>query len=277
MPLTEDCIVSWVGEASPAPAPPARIGAFPVATPVPASFEERLKKATPWTPVTWALVVGNVLVFAAMALHQRNLTDFSTHDLLSMGAAYAPRTFTGQWWRTVTAMFLHSNLAHLAGNLFFLLLIGPLVERLLGPVRFAGVYLFAGIGGTLLGMGWFPASVAVGASAAVYGVYGAGLGCCLRGPRTISWPFVARRFGCVFLYAAVSLLIGCSMWRKTGSLMWAASCSAWRAASCSGTCCNRPSYGETSCNLPSGRSYLPWSWERRAGGCSDAPPGRSLC
>ncbi|HEY7426097.1 MAG TPA: rhomboid family intramembrane serine protease [Gemmataceae bacterium] len=103
-------------------------------------------------------------------------------------------------------MFVHGDLAHLAGNMLFLLLAGPFVERLLGPMRFALVYLFAGLGGGLLSVGTSPQHVVVGASAAIFGVYGALLGCCLRGPRSIPWRMVGQRAGLLLAYTVVSLL-----------------------------------------------------------------------
>jgi rhomboid protease GluP len=170
------------------------------------SFDERLRSATRRTPVTWALVAASVAWFAAMAVVHGRLFDFPPHVLLTWGGGLAPRVFGDQWWRAGSQMFVHVNLAHLAGNMFFLLLIAPLVERLLGPVRFALVYLFAGLGGGLLAMGTMPQGVVVGASAAITGVYGALLGCGLRGPRSIPWRAVTQRAGLVLLFTVVSLL-----------------------------------------------------------------------
>jgi hypothetical protein len=84
--------------------------------------------------------------------------------------------------------------------------IAPLVERLLGPVRFAVVYLFAGLGGALLMQGWFPTLVSAGASAAINGVFGAFVACYLRAPRTIPVRLLVKPTGLILLYAAVSLL-----------------------------------------------------------------------
>jgi rhomboid protease GluP len=170
------------------------------------AFDERLRAATRWTPVTWTLVAANVVLFAAMAAMHGRLFYFGDDALLTWGGGLAPRVFDHEWWRAGSHMFVHGDLAHLAGNLLFLLLIAPLVERLLGPARFALVYLLAGLGGGLLGMGTYPQHVVVGASAAVFGVYGALLGCCLRGPRSISWRAVAQRGGLLLLYTVVSLL-----------------------------------------------------------------------
>jgi rhomboid protease GluP len=169
------------------------------------AFAKRLQSASR-TPVTWALVAANVAWFAAMAAVNGRLFHFHPHILLSWGGGLAPRVFGDQWWRAGSHMFVHGDLAHLAGNLFFLLLIAPLVERLLGPWRFALAYFFAGLGGGLLAMGTTPQGVVVGASAAIAGVYGALLGCCLRGPRSIPWRAIARRAGLVLLFTVVSLL-----------------------------------------------------------------------
>jgi rhomboid protease GluP len=174
--------------------------------PAPLPGEERLRALSRWTPVTWVLAAANVSLFAAMALAHRRVFHFSQDALLSWGGGLAPRVFGSQWWRAGSYMFVHGDLAHLAGNLLFLLLIAPLVERLLGSGRFALVYLLAGLGGGFLAMGTYPQHVVVGASAAVYGVYGALLGCCLRGPRSVPWRPVAQRGGLLLLYTAVSLL-----------------------------------------------------------------------
>jgi rhomboid protease GluP len=169
-------------------------------------YEEPLKAVTRRTPVTWILVAVNVALFAAMALVQQRVFDFSPHCLLTWGGGLAPRVFGAEWWRAASHMFVHGDLPHLASNMLFLLLVGPFVERLLGSTRFALVYLFAGLGGGLLGMGSAPQHIAVGASAAVFGLYGALLGCCLRGPRSIPWRMVGQRTGWLLAYTVVSLL-----------------------------------------------------------------------
>jgi rhomboid protease GluP len=169
-------------------------------------YDDPLKAVTRRTPVTWILVAVNIALFALMALAQQRVFDFSPHCLLTWGGGLAPRVFGTEWWRAVSYMFVHGDLAHLAGNMLFLLLVGPFVERLLGSMRFALVYLFAGLGGGLLSMGTSPQHVMVGASAAVFGVYGALLGCCLRGPRSIPWRMVAQRAGFLLAYTVVSLL-----------------------------------------------------------------------
>jgi membrane associated rhomboid family serine protease len=188
------------------------VGVTPTETPAPdlptlveePAVPRTVRPAWPWATLVLALLT--VGLFAAMALAQKRVLEFNAHVLMTWGADDAPRTFGGQWWRLFTALFLHSGLAHLLGNLLFLLLMAPHVERLLGPLRFILVYLFAGLGGAVAGMAWFPTGVSVGASGAVFGVYGALLGCCVRRPGTVPRQVMRWQGLLLVLYTGFSLL-----------------------------------------------------------------------
>jgi membrane associated rhomboid family serine protease len=80
----------------------------------------------------------------------------------------------GQYYRLLTAMFLHFGIVHLALNLWCLWLVGPSLERALGRLRFAGLYVLAGLGGSALSYALGPVSqIAAGASGAVFGLFAA--------------------------------------------------------------------------------------------------------
>jgi len=153
--------------------------------PEPFAFEMRLRELHPRPLMTPVLVAVTAAVFLLLALAARQGLKVDSARLLGWGASYAPRTLRGEGWRALSSLLLHAGLAHVAVNLCFLLLVGRSVERLLGSFAFLGVYLLAGVGGGLLSLGWFPTAVQVGASGAVFGVYGALLGCYLRGWRTV--------------------------------------------------------------------------------------------
>jgi membrane associated rhomboid family serine protease len=89
-----------------------------------------------------------------------------------VGAAVAD----GEWWRLVTAGFLHASPIHLLFNMLMLWWFGTALESLLGRVRFVGIYVvstLAGSAGALLLTQ--PNEITVGASGAVFGILGAGL------------------------------------------------------------------------------------------------------
>jgi rhomboid protease GluP len=91
--------------------------------------------------------------------------------LARLGANFGPWTFAGQWWRLVTAMFLHGGLLHIALNLWCLFDLGPTVESLFSTRKFIVLYLVTGVSGFILSAFWRPV-LSVGASGAVLGLIG---------------------------------------------------------------------------------------------------------
>ena len=155
--------------------------------PPPRSLQPRRAPA----PVTPALIVLNVLVFLGMALSGVSLTAPTALELVHWGATYGPLTVSGQWWRLLTACFLHIGFLHIAFNMYVLYQVGPFTERLFGAPRYLVVYLAAGIGGNLLGLFLHPQIVSAGASGAIFGVYGGLLAFLLR-QRAIIRPEAAK-------------------------------------------------------------------------------------
>ena len=77
----------------------------------------------------------------------------------------------GQWWRLLTATFLHAGLLHILFNMYALYILGPGLERYLGSKRFASLYFLSALGGSAASF-WFsnPSTLAVGASGAIFGL-----------------------------------------------------------------------------------------------------------
>jgi len=79
----------------------------------------------------------------------------------------------GDWWRLITAAFLHGGPFHLATNMWVLSFVGPPLESVLGRARFIGLYLAAGLAGSAGSLIVNPNSPTVGASGAIFGLLGA--------------------------------------------------------------------------------------------------------
>jgi membrane associated rhomboid family serine protease len=128
------------------------------------------------TPVTFALLIINVVVFALMAVVSRGSDDPAT--LVAYGAKTNALLRRGEWFRLVTPIFIHAGPLHLVLNSYALWVVGPQVEKLYGSARFLLIYLLAGIGGvagSYFGQGLLgksPDMPSVGASGAIFGLFG---------------------------------------------------------------------------------------------------------
>jgi membrane associated rhomboid family serine protease len=80
---------------------------------------------------------------------------------------------TGQYWRLVSAMFLHAGLLHIAFNAYALWIFGSVVEQELGRFRFLLIYFATGIVASAASYAFGPNAVGVGASGAIFGIFGA--------------------------------------------------------------------------------------------------------
>ena len=120
--------------------------------------------------VTYALLVVNLLVFGAA---QRAGAADDPEVLLDYGAMFSPLIADGQYWRLFTAMFLHADVPHILFNGLGLLLFGSVVERTYGHLRFAVIYVIAGLAGSVLSFGMNSIAIGAGASGAIFGVLGA--------------------------------------------------------------------------------------------------------
>jgi membrane associated rhomboid family serine protease len=119
------------------------------------------------------IIIGlNVLIFLIMAFAGLGFISFDSHDLLNWGADYGPKVAEGQWWRLLTSIFLHEGLMHLINNMYGFLFAGLFLEPVLGRVKFASAYLICGIVASLTSIWWHPGTISIGASGAIFGVYG---------------------------------------------------------------------------------------------------------
>lgn len=137
------------------------------------TFIDLLFARVPRAAVTYALVVVNILVFVGLAAVSMSPLHIPSELLIRAGGNFALRTQDGEGWRLLTALFLHGGLLHVGLNMFALYQAGQVVERLFGRAGFVVVYLGAGLLGNVASLWWRQGAVSIGASGAIFGVYGA--------------------------------------------------------------------------------------------------------
>lgn len=200
-----------------------------VPTPQPVVRRRRSFWAT--APATYVLVGINCAVFLAMLSRGVSAISPTPEQLMQWGANNAGSVLIDdQWWRIITAMFVHVGIIHLATNMWCLWNLGLLAEPLMGSFGVVAVYVLTGAAGNLLSVLWnglqfnvaavsqqinhhavdpwpyFPPGV--GASGAVFGIAGA-LIVLLKSPHLPVPPEELKRLRkSVIYFAAINLVIG---------------------------------------------------------------------
>lgn len=124
-------------------------------------------------PLTYVLIGLNVAVYVYTSVIGGNFlaTDYYT-VILEYGQVNR-LVMRGWYWQLFTSMFIHANITHLFGNMLFLLIFGFKAEELFSSEEYFLIYLVSGLAGNLLTLLLGPNMVSVGASGAIFGVFGA--------------------------------------------------------------------------------------------------------
>ena len=135
--------------------------------------QRRIRRAIPRPrSVTTVILAINAIVFLA----EIALGGASIEVLIRLGAMVPLFVATGEYWRLVTAMFLHVGVIHLLLNSWGLFLFGSLIEGVFGSVRFVAIYLVTGFVASAASFAFGGLDrVAAGASGAIFGLLGAWL------------------------------------------------------------------------------------------------------
>lgn len=127
-----------------------------------------------WTQTILVVLVG-IFVLTTLLGQSFNIMPTDLNDVLTRwGAKVNSAVVQGQWWRLITAMFLHNGLLHIASNGYALYVIGMDLEGFFGRARFLAVYFIAGLAGSVASFAFSPYYASgVGASGAIFGLIGA--------------------------------------------------------------------------------------------------------
>lgn len=169
-------------------------------------FLERINARTPHVWATWAIVTIATLVYIVMVV--RGVGRISLSATVAAGSNFGPYTQTGQWWRLLTAVFIHAGFFHLFFNMLVLVQSGRVAERLFGTARFIVLYVFAGLSGSLVSLLWHPGVNSVGASGAIFGVLGAIVAFLVRHGSVVPRPLYLRHLRLAVAFIAYALPSG---------------------------------------------------------------------
>lgn len=138
-------------------------------------------------PVTWTLIGLNILLYVVQLAHSSLASDWFMIGGARTSSGQIVGVAAGQWYRMITSAFLPGTgslgILDIAFNMWALLIVGPALERVLGSARFGVIYLVSALGGSACY--YFlaaPGAPALGASGAIFGLFGA-------------WFVMARRLG----------------------------------------------------------------------------------
>jgi rhomboid protease GluP len=172
------------------------------------------------TPVTNALIAINVLVFGVELLWQLKTghKDFNTNLWVGdnnatfnlWGGLTASLVLAGQWWRIITANFLHMGIMHLGLNMLGLFYLGKFVEHRLGSWRYLFAYLLSGFGSMMaivyIDTKLMTPNTTVGASGAIMGMLGTMGAIHLSGWRQSKVAAAGRQFQTVLFSVGLQLV-----------------------------------------------------------------------
>jgi membrane associated rhomboid family serine protease len=118
--------------------------------------------------VAYVLIAVNVLMYLGQSASPDNQVyrDF---------VLFGPLVADGEWWRLLTAGFLHGGLFHLLLNMYALFFLGRMIEPALGHVRFGALYFASLLAGSFGAVLLNPDTPVVGASTAIFGLFGAAI------------------------------------------------------------------------------------------------------
>ena len=165
--------------------------------------------------INFGLYLATV-VFSMNSGNEQAFMNIDPRTLAAFGAKYTPWVLEGEWWRLVTAGFLHGGIIHILMNSWVLFDLGAQVEEFYGASRMLTVYFVGTVVGFAASAWWSPV-VSVGASAGICGLIGAmiaygvhnrtGMGAAIRG-MYLRWALYVLVFGLLTSYTDNAAHIG---------------------------------------------------------------------
>ena len=122
---------------------------------------------------TYILIAANIAVYIFTSIQSMNFFVMENSVIAQYGQWNRYVLEGGAYWQLFTAMFVHVNIVHLAGNMFFLFIFGLRAEGMFDIKEYLLIYLLSGLAGNLLTLLFGPSMISAGASGALFGMFGA--------------------------------------------------------------------------------------------------------
>lgn len=183
-----------------------------------------LKEGRRQAPIVTYGIIAICAVFFLLALRSSDQIgpNLSAEVALKWGALYAPSVHAGEWWRLFTAGFQHGGIMHILFNMFALYNLGAVLEHWQGRARFAALFLFSVLTGSLAVVWFAPEHVTLGASGGIFGLLGAFMVIALRYWRDFPKEVRQELFGwlpqVLLINVVISFMPGISLAGHAGGL-----------------------------------------------------------
>ena len=145
---------------------------------------------------TYILIAINVAVYIYTSILSGNAITTSLDVQATLGQ-YNFLVFNGWYWQLLTSMFIHASIFHLSGNMLFLLIFGLRGEEMFSLQEYLGIYLVGGLVGNMLSLMFGPDFISVGASGAIFALFGA---CVIYGRRSVRQSIIGALVYAFFLF-----------------------------------------------------------------------------
>lgn len=145
---------------------------------------------------TYILIALNVVIYIYGAIVGGNALVTGNEVVYVWGQVNA-FVFEGAYWQLFTSMFIHASIYHLVGNMLFLLIFGLRGEEMFSLSEYLGIYILGGLAGNLLSLVFGPNFISVGASGAIFAMFGA---CVIYDRRSMRQSIVGALVYAFFLF-----------------------------------------------------------------------------
>jgi rhomboid protease GluP len=146
---------------------------------------------------TYILIALNIAFYVYTAVEGGDFMSTSINMIWQYGQVNEFVIYYGQYYQLFTSMFVHANIAHLAGNMLFLLIFGLRGEEMFSLPEYLSIYFLGGLTGNLLSLLLLPLNMpSVGASGAIFAMFGA---CTIYARRAVRQSIIGALIYAFFL------------------------------------------------------------------------------